>query len=64
MVKQERNGIWLNERILFQVQAPTFSSVNLSQSQLFWVSISSSVKLSYMLGVSSSSLLSQVAESM
>ena len=64
MVKQKRNGVWLNERLWFQVQAPTFSSVNLSQSQLFWVSVSSSVKLSYMLMVSSSSLLSQVAESM
>lgn len=64
MVKQKRNGIWLNERIWFQVQVSTFNSVNLSQSQLFWVSISSSVKLSYMLVVRSSSLLSQVAESM
>ena len=64
MVKQKRNGIWLNERIWFQVQVSAFNSVNLSQSQLFWVSISSSVKLSYMLVVKSSSLLSQVAESM
>ena len=64
MVKQKRNGIWLNERIWFQVQVSAFNSVNLSQSQLFWVSISSSVKLSYMLVVRSSSLLSQVAESM